>query len=866
MNRHKKKSDKHIVLIFVPGLLLMIAILCTLAVINYQKVSERTVTNISGVYLREMTTQLSSHFQTNLNSQFSQLRTITNALSESDLKDEESLKLFLARAQSDNDFTHIAFISDKGIAYSSEGVVPAMSKISGLDQLLSGSGELISVNETIWESGTILLGAAMSPVEFEDCRLVAVIIGIHTSDIGSRLGMDSKTATDSYTNIVTRNGDFVIKSASSEEVIYGSNLLTVYEQHAVFDKGYDFPSFHAAIDAGESGLTLLTVGTHHVYLYYMPIQGTDWYMVTSMSYETVNNQIVYLSQFMAGVGAGIFFVVFATVITFFLLFRRSEKRSNELLRLEKERAEAASRAKSDFLSQMSHEIRTPLNGIMGMVELGKNHIDEPGRMRNCLDKITFSSTHLLSLINDILDMSKIESGKIELHPELFDLGKLLRALTTVFHVQAINRQIDFQIFLRGEVTEYLVGDALRLNQILTNLLSNAVKFTPAQGSVNLNIETLRRDDHRIWLRFEVKDTGRGIAPENIGRIFEPFTQENSGIARNYGGTGLGLPITRSFTEMMGGSITVSSEVGAGSVFTVDLPFDCAPDDVYKDAQPCGSGQSVLVVNQIEELKNNLTDVLRKENFRVDSVSDEETALCRIHAAVQNGMPYELCFVKWDVCQEMKLFASKIRNESDNQDLKLILTGQDQDDLDDMAALCGADATLCRPVFHSDLAVLMTVLTGQNQDQTKPEQSAVLAGKQVLLAEDNEINLEIAAALLQDAGAIVTSTQNGQEAVERFSEAREGFYDLILMDIQMPVMDGCSAAQAIRALPRSDAKCTIIIAMTANSFREDIQKCLDSGMNAHIAKPFILNDITSAYLEVLGSWKLRKADIDRHVDV
>jgi two-component system sensor histidine kinase/response regulator len=184
----------------------------------------------------------------------------------------------------------------------------------------------------------------------------------------------------------------------------------------------------------------------------------------------------------------------------------------------------------------------------------------------------------------------------------------------------------------------------------------------------------------------------------------------------------------------------------------------------------------------------------------------------------------------------------------------------------MAALCGADATLCRPVFHSDLAVLMTVLTGQNQDQTKPEQSAVLAGKQVLLAEDNEINLEIAAALLQDAGAIVTSTQNGQEAVERFSEAREGFYDLILMDIQMPVMDGCSAAQAIRALPRSDAKCTIIIAMTANSFREDIQKCLDSGMNAHIAKPFILNDITSAYLEVLGSWKLRKADIDRHVDV
>ena len=846
MKTYIKKNDKRRMLVFIPALLLMAAILCVSAMTIYRGVSERTVTNISGVYLREMTAQLSSHFQTNLDSQFSQIHTITNAISEKDLQDEASMKRFLVQAQKDNDFTHIAFISDKGIAYAADGAVPAMSKISGLDKLLGDSGKLISVNENIWESSTILLGTTMTPIQFGDSQLVAIIIGLHTSDIGSRLGMDSETETNSYTNIVTKNGDFVIKSIFSEDVIHGSNLFTVYEQKADFDEGYDFQSFRADIDADKSGLTLLTVGSHHVYLYYMPIQGTDWYM----AYETVNDKIVYLSQFMAAVSVGIFCVIFITVLTFFWLLRRSEKHSNELLRMEKERAEAANRAKSDFLSQMSHEIRTPLNGIMGMVELGKNHIREPDRMRNCLDKITLSSTHLLSLINDILDMSKIESGKIELHPERFDLGKLLRTLTTVFHVQAVNKKIDFQIFLRGEVTEYLVGDALRLNQILTNLLSNALKFTPAGGHVSLNVATLRCDRSRVWLRFEVKDTGRGIAPENIDHVFEAFVQENSGIVRQYGGTGLGLPITKNFAEMMGGSISATSKVGEGSVFTVDLPFDYAPEDTNEDIERCGKGQPVLVVNQVEELKTHLAEVLIKEKFCVDSVSDVESALSRMHTAAQSGAPYEMCFVKWDISHEMQQFAVKMREEAGNTGLKIILTGQDQDELDDTAASCSADAALCRPVFHSDLAVLIKKLSGENHDQWNTAQADVMAGRQVLLVEDNEINLEIAAALLQDVSAVITTAQNGQDAVSRFLGSPEGFYDLILMDIQMPVMDGLSAARAIRSLPRWDAKSVIIIAMTANSFREDVQSCLDSGMNAHVAKPFVMNDIISAYTAVL----------------
>jgi len=314
-----KKNKEHKLFFVVSALLLVVAVLCVFATATYQKEAERTVTNISEIYLQEMTTQISSHFKTNLDSQFSQIRTIAGAVSKDDLEDETSLNHFLSQVQADNDFAHIAVISDRGIAYSPDGTVPAMSKISNLDQLLTDSGKLISVNETIWESDMILLGTSMTPVAFKDGRLVAVIIGIPTSDIGAKLGLDSEKTTNSHTNIVTRSGDFVIKSAFSKDVLFGSNLFTIYEQQARFDEGYGLAAFRAAVDEGECGMTLLTVGLHHEYLYYVPVQGTDWYMVTSMAYEMVNNQISYLSQFMVKVCVGIFLVILITVFAFFFV-------------------------------------------------------------------------------------------------------------------------------------------------------------------------------------------------------------------------------------------------------------------------------------------------------------------------------------------------------------------------------------------------------------------------------------------------------------------------------------------------------------------------------------------------------------------
>lgn len=810
----------------------------------YDQESTRTVSRISQVYLQEMTAQINSHFATNMESQFAQLQTLAEYLYELDLKSEDDINYFLRKVEKENGLNQMALITSEGKAYSSQGSFSAISKITDLHSLLSGDGRLISFNESIWDTDMLLLGIPIEAKPFGSEELAAIVAGIDTAYIDQKLAL-GKEGTASYSSIISPNGSFVIASTYSEAARYGANYYSTLSSQAEFDEGYSLDMMENEIRQGEHGMVSLQIGDRHEYVYYAPITDTQWYLCTSMSYDTVNSQVSSLSRFILTVAAAVLMFVLLIIFTFYVLHRQNEKKGREMILQEKERAEVASRAKSDFLSQMSHEIRTPLNGILGMIALGRQHADDLDRMRNCLNKIDLSAQHLLALVNDVLDMSKIESGKIELHEERFDFGRLLKALVTVFYNQSKQKGIIFNIHIAGRLEEELVGDSLRLNQVLTNLLSNAMKFTPKGGSVTMEVQTVKRENHKQWLKVSVQDSGCGISKENMERIFQPFVQENAGTTRKYGGTGLGLPITKRFVEMMGGTVSVESRPDTGSCFRVELPFEYIEDT--PESTGLGKGRYVLVVNHKRSIQACLAELLEQEEFTVKATDSDNEAIAMTEDACKKGKPYDLCMIRWDFSPDMVGFVERVRHAASGREPKVVFSGYDQDELDETVRKTNADGILICPPFRTDLTRLLQDLESDATVKKKEEKPFSFGGIQILIAEDNEINMEIAAGLLEHAGAQINTAYNGLEAVEQFQASPEGFFDLILMDIQMPELDGFGATQAIRALPRKDAKTVLIFAMTANALAEDKKKCMESGMDAHIGKPFAIGDIIREYI-------------------
>ena len=517
-------------------------------------------------------------------------------------------------------------------------------------------------------------------------------------------------------------------------------------------------------------------------------------------------------------------------------------------------AEHANKAKTTFLNNMSHDIRTPMNAIVGFTALASSHIDQKELVQDYLSKITVSSQHLLSLINDVLDMSRIESGKMTLDETEVHLPDLIHDLRTIIHANMTAKQLNLYIETQDVINEDIIIDKLRMNQVFLNILSNAIKFTPNGGTISFCVMEKKSPipEHAVF-EFRIKDTGIGMSLEFQKTIFEAFTREKTSTVSGIQGTGLGMAITKSIVDMMGGTISVNSEEGKGTEFIVTIPCRLSGNSVTRETIPELQNLRALVVDDDTDTCLSVCSMLRTIGMKPDWASSGKEALIRTKEAIKQTDAFDAYIIDWQMPDMNGVeLTRQIRSVVGEDAPIIILTAYDWGDIEEEARKAGVNSFCSKPIFMSELRqVLSAPFHGTCEDQKAESETVNFTGKRILLAEDNEMNQMIAQAILTEAGLEVKIANNGEEAVIMMKEAPADMYNIILMDIQMPVMDGYEAARLIRAFDDPDKANIPIVAVTANAFEEDRKLALEAGMNGHLAKPYDIPKMMETLKQLLA---------------
>lgn len=518
--------------------------------------------------------------------------------------------------------------------------------------------------------------------------------------------------------------------------------------------------------------------------------------------------------------------------------KREEEQNKSALKDALIAAKQASEAKGSFLSRVSHEIRTPLNAIIGYTSLARQDDTNVEKVQHYLKNSELAAHHLLNIINDVLDVSSIESGRMKIASESFDLKKMLSTISTIYYCQAKNKKIKFDLVLNKLNDEFVVGDQLRVNQVLMNLLSNSLKFTPEDGEIKLRVTQLDSKDKGTTIKFEVSDTGIGISKEFMSKMFTPFEQESAMTAQKYGGTGLGLSISKNLVNMMGGSIEVQSEQGKGSTFTVILNFGYSKQNENVIIQKDFAKVRALVIDNEDQNGSYIKDMLKRCGVKCDVLMDCKKALTKLEIRNQTENPYNLCIIDVDMDNDNTIeLVVDIKHKITPNTPIIIATAYDVSQFEDQSSSVGVDKVISKPLFQSTVFDLLVEKFGKYEPQVEAKDRIYdLKGSRILLAEDNLMNQEIAVEILSKSGILIDTAVNGKDAVEKFNQSKPGTYIAILMDIQMPIMDGYQATKAIRSGSHPEATTIPIIATTANAFNEDVSKALACGMSDHISKP------------------------------
>ena len=814
--------------------------------------SEEAINDVGKIYMSEMSTQLQQKFDAITASWVSQVEGIAKRTPPQEQVYGQAMLDDLALGASVREFEYLGLYTEDGEYEDVYGTPVTFLDEQEFHMAIGEEDKKITSGFNANDE-KLLFFVIDAQYPMKGGKVSDVLVaGLPMSHLESALVLEEENSMV-YSHIIRKDGKFVVRTGEAFRDNYFDRLRETISNNNQKNPETYVEEVQEAMQAEEEYSALLIVDDTHRHIYCAPLCNSEWYLVSIMPYGVLDDAILHLSderQKTMVTAGGI--ILAALLVIFALYYRLTQQQLRELEKAEKA-ATSANKAKSEFLSSMSHDIRTPMNGIVGMTAIAIANVHDMARVQDCLKKISLSSRHLLGLINDVLDMSKIESGKLSLNIDILSLRDVMENIVNIVQPQIKEKCQHFYIFIQDIESEEVCCDGVRLNQILVNLLSNAIKFTPEEGTINVYLfqeESPKGSDY-VRCHFRVRDNGIGMSPEFQKKIFETFSREDTKVQK-IEGTGLGMAITKFIVSMMGGTIEVESEQGKGSEFHVIIDFERATIQEVDMVLP---SWRLLVIDNNEDLCRSATSALKEIGVQAEWVLDGEKALRKIEENHKRNTDYEIVLLDWKMPGMNGLETTRgIRKIVGDELPILIISAYDWSEIEDEARAAGVQGFISKPLFKSNLYLGLSRYVEGAPDEDEQvnalEEERDFGGLRILLAEDNDLNWEIAEDILTDVGFEVEWAENGKICVEKFEQSAPGYYDAVLMDIRMPVMNGYDAAKAIRALNRADARLPII-AMTADAFSEDIQRCLECGMNEHVAKPIDIEKLMKLLKRYLG---------------
>ena len=842
-SKTKDSTTRFLIYSFI-GLLIFSIIIFSLLGIYMSRKSEKTVYEIGQIYMSGMNKQMSNHFETVIKLRFGQVSGIVSVVSADNNNKEKLYEELVYRAQVRN-FDYLALCSAEGNFQTLYGQsVQPLNPEPFVEALVRGE-QRVALGSDPAGNLVVLFGVDATAYPMQNGSMsTGLVAAVPLEYITDFLSLEDEGQL-MYYHIIRPDGSFVIQNPNTELWNFFEQLQKQSDS-AVNESSAESPveKFNAALKKHEEYAATLEVNSEERQIYGISLPYSEWYLVSVMPYSILDDAINNLSSqrmFMTLLSCASVLIILTLIFLRYFSITRSQ-----LNELEKARQTAleANKAKSEFLANMSHDIRTPMNAIVGMTAIATAHMDDRKQVENCLRKITLSSKHLLGLINDVLDMSKIESGKLTLTTEQISLKEVVEGIVNIMQPQVKTKKQTFDIHVENILTENVWCDGIRLNQVLLNLLSNATKYTPEGGSIQLSLseEKSPKGENYVRIYIKVKDNGIGMSLEFLKRIYESYSRADGARIHKTEGAGLGMAITKYIVDAMEGTIDIQSEPDKGTEFLLMFDFEKAAAMEMDMVLPAWN---MLVVDDDELLCETAIDALKSIGIKAEWTLSGEKAIELVNERHKKREDYQIILLDWKLPGMNGIqVAKEIRSNLGDEVPILLISAYDWSEFEAEAREAGISGFISKPLFKSTLyhALCQYMDVGTEHEHTL-NQNIDLSGRRILLAEDNELNWEVAKELLTDLGVELDWAEDGRICLDKFQKSSEGYYDIILMDIRMPHMTGYETTQAIRGLAHPDALSIPIIAMSADAFSDDIQRCLEFGMNAHIAKPIDIVEVS-----------------------